>query len=318
MPNWKKLIVSGSDASLNSLNVSSNITGSKLLISDLEVTSIPKLPGLSAQSSEATSLMIDGSGVVGTRELGSNAFNSTTITPDGGNADQVDGLHASSFIRSDATDTATGALTFTGDSKFTGQTNFQIMGDSNAIFVSSSATYDPSNDIGKLFIGGYQSGNTAISGIIIDYTQPSVNLTSELVTTNGVDIQIQNQSTSKTTGALKVAGGVGIAKTLNVGEDIVAYASSDKRLKDNIKPIEGALDKISQISGNTFNWNDNHEVFKGKRDIGVIAQEVEKIAPEIVETRENGYKAVKYEKLVPILIEAIKELSNEIEILKNK
>ena len=238
MPNWKKLIVSGSDASLNSLNVSSNITGSKLLISDLEVTSIPKLPGLSAQSSEATSLMIDGSGVVGTRELGSNAFNSTTITPDGGNADQVDGLHASSFIRSDATDTATGALTFTGDSKFTGQTNFQIMGDSNAIFVSSSATYDPSNDIGKLFIGGYQSGNTAISGIIIDYTQPSVNLTSELVTTNGVDIQIQNQSTSKTTGALKVAGGVGIAKTLNVGEDVVAYASSDERYKDLITPIE--------------------------------------------------------------------------------
>jgi hypothetical protein len=53
-------------------------------------------------------------------------------------------------------------------------------------------------------------------------------------------------------------------------------------------------------------------------DIGVIAQEVEKVMPEIVTTRDNGYKAVKYEKIVPLLIEAIKELSNEVKELKSQ
>lgn len=224
----------------------------------------------------------------------------------------------SKYLRSNATDTATGALTFTGDSKFTGQTNFQIMGDSNAIFVSSSATYDPSNDGGKLFIGGYQDGNTATSGIIIDYADPSVNLTSELKTTNQIDIQILNQSTSKTTGALKVAGGVGIGKTLNVGEDVVAYASSDERYKDNIIPIRNPNEKIKQIGGYTFDWNDKHEIFKGKKDIGVVAQEIEKVLPEIVETRDNGYKAVKYEKIVALLIESNKELIKRVEELESK
>jgi hypothetical protein len=53
-------------------------------------------------------------------------------------------------------------------------------------------------------------------------------------------------------------------------------------------------------------------------DVGVIAQEVEKVMPEIVTTRDNGYKAVKYEKIVPLLIEAIKELSNEVKELKSQ
>ena len=242
-----------------------------------------------------------------------------TISEGTWNADVI----ASAYLDSDTahlsgTQTFSGTKTFTGDSKFTGQTNFQIMGDSNAIFVSSSATYDPSNDTGKLFIGGYQSGNTAISGIIIDYYDPAVKLTSELVTTNGIDIQIQNQSTSKTTGALKVAGGVGIAKTLNVGEDVVAYASSDERYKDNIIPIRNPNEKIKQIGGYTFDWNDKHEIFKGKKDIGVVAQEIEKVLPEIVETRDNGYKAVKYEKIVALLIESNKELIKRVEELESK
>ena len=81
------------------------------------------------------------------------------------------------------------------------------------------------------------------------------------------------QSTSKTTGCVQVIdGGVGIAKTLNVGEDVVAYASSDERYKDLITPIENPNEKIKLLSGNTFVWNDKHEVFKGKKDIGVIAQ----------------------------------------------
>ena len=91
--------------------------------------------------------------------------------------------------------------------------------------------------------------------------------------------------------------------------------ASNKRLKDNLKPIENSLDKLSKLSGYEFDWNDKQETFKG-HDVGVVAQEVEEVLPEIVTTRDNGYKAVKYEKLVPLLIESIKELKAEIEELK--
>ena len=98
--------------------------------------------------------------------------------------------------------------------------------------------------------------------------------------------------------------------------DIIAFASSDKRLKNNIIPIENPLDKISKISGNSFEWNEEKQnIYKGK-DYGVIAQEIEEILPELVQTREDGYKAVKYDKIVSLLIEGIKELNKEVTDLK--
>ena len=100
--------------------------------------------------------------------------------------------------------------------------------------------------------------------------------------------------------------------------DVVAYASSDERLKDNIKPIENPIEKINQISGNSFVWNEEKQtIYKGK-DYGVVAQEIEKILPELVNEREDGYKAVKYDKLISLLIEGVKELSKEVNDLKNK
>ena len=125
-------------------------------------------------------------------------------------------------------------------------------------------------------------------------------------------------STSKTTGAVIVTGGVGISGALNVGGDVTAFASSDERYKDLITPIQNPNEKIKLLSGNTFVWNDKHEIYKGKKDIGVIAQEVEKVLPEIVETRDNGYKAVKYEKIVALLIESNKELIKRVEELESK
>ena len=107
--------------------------------------------------------------------------------------------------------------------------------------------------------------------------------------------------------------------------DIIAFYSSDRRLKENIKNISNPLKKLAQINGVTFDWkeleeNKNKEIHANEgHDVGVIAQEIEKVLPEIVETREKtGYKAVKYEKIVPLLIEAIKELKGEVDELKNK
>jgi len=101
--------------------------------------------------------------------------------------------------------------------------------------------------------------------------------------------------------------------------DITAYYSSDERLKENKKLIENATDKIEQIGGYEFDWIVKEDVHINEgHDIGVMAQEVEKVLPEVVTTRDNGYKAVKYEKLVPLLIESIKELSAQIKELQNK
>ena len=119
--------------------------------------------------------------------------------------------------------------------------------------------------------------------------------------------------------------GVGTAPSTIAGEirasgDITAFYSSDSRLKYGVTPIQNALEKVENISGNTYHWKEGFEEVhsnKGK-DIGVIAQEVQNILPEIVTERESGYLAVNYEKLVPLLIEAIKELSNKVKKLENK
>ena len=99
--------------------------------------------------------------------------------------------------------------------------------------------------------------------------------------------------------------------------DIIAYQSSDERLKDNITPIYNALDKVKQIGGYEFDWNNNQTTYEG-HDVGVIAQEIEKVLPETVITRDNGYKAVRYEKIVALLIEAVKEQQLQIDELKSK
>ena len=97
---------------------------------------------------------------------------------------------------------------------------------------------------------------------------------------------------------------------LRLGGDIIAYYSSDRRLKNNIQPIENALEKVSKLNGYTFDWNELSK--KEGTEIGVIAQEIETDFPELVVTRENGYKAVRYEKLVAVLISAINELNEKL------
>ena len=92
------------------------------------------------------------------------------------------------------------------------------------------------------------------------------------------------------------------------------FSPSDINLKENIVVIPNAIDKVNAISGNTFTWKSESYNESIGNDTGVIAQEVEALGlPGIVVTRSNGKKAVRYEKLVPLLIEAIKELNNKIE-----
>jgi len=123
--------------------------------------------------------------------------------------------------------------------------------------------------------------------------------------------------------------GVGTSSSGTTGEiratnNITAYFSSDRKFKTNINNIENALNKVNSINGVNFHWTDEWIASAGgedgyfvrKEDVGVIAQELQEVLPEAVAKREDGSLAVKYERIVPLLIEAIKELSAEIKILK--
>jgi hypothetical protein len=139
-------------------------------------------------------------------------------------------------------------------------------------------------------------------------------------TTNTIDFYLWQMDQLPTdVGNLKVMsiGGASVEmwKELKViGADITAFASSDKRLKNNLKPIQNPLEKLKKINGYTFDWIEKKEIHSNKgKDIGIIAQEIETILPEITTTRDNGYKAVRYEKLTPFLISCIKAQQTQIE-----
>ena len=105
--------------------------------------------------------------------------------------------------------------------------------------------------------------------------------------------------------------------TFTASGDVVAFGSpSDERLKENIKPIESALDKAMKLQGVTFEWKKSDSILSIKKDIGFIAQDVQKVAPELVRENEDGYLSMRHQGIAPILLEAIKELKAEIEELK--
>ena len=107
--------------------------------------------------------------------------------------------------------------------------------------------------------------------------------------------------------------------TFTASGDIIAYGTpSDKRLKENIKPIESALDKVCKLQGVTFDWKKSDSILDIKQDIGFIAQDVQKVLPELVRENDNGMLSMRHQGIAPILLEAIKELKAEIEELKSK
>ena len=106
---------------------------------------------------------------------------------------------------------------------------------------------------------------------------------------------------------------------LQVAGDVVAASTafSDERLKENIKKIENPLEAVSKLNGVTYDWKSN-----GKSSVGVIAQDVQKVFPDLVkevQPLEGDEKrlTVNYDGLIGVLIESIKELQKEVETLKN-
>ena len=212
-----------------------------------------------------------------------------------------------------------------------------------------------------------RSGSTSETGIVQLTDSISSTSTTTAATPNSVksayDLAAGKiASVTITNGTGISGGGTGSAFTLSIGQDVATTSNvqfrtigvgttadtanagsiratgditaffSDERLKEDIVIIEDAINKVNSIRGVHYTPNDVAESYgyNKNRKVGVIAQDIEKVLPEIVvpapfDTDENGisisgknYKTVQYEKIVPLLIEAIKELSREVENLKKQ
>ena len=227
------------------------------------------------------------------------------------NADLLDGLHmvdsswtsgASVVGRDSNGSTKVNVITATN---FAGGTGSFANG-----LTATNSTLSGSNSINNLTVTGTFSASGGLNGNATTCTTASNVL-------GGANRVIYNSGTNTTTtsGNLTFDG-----TNLSVGGDITAFAS-DMRLKTSLEQIEGAVAKVCKLSGFTYEFNDTGKSLglPAGRHSGVSAQQVLEVLPEAVACRPiDDYLTVKYEKLVPLLIEAVKELKDEIDDLKSK
>lgn len=180
---------------------------------------------------------------------------------------------------------STGFVTEITETNVAGVTNFTYTG-ANTTFTISTAD------------GGSFTANIADDSIALG-TKTTGNY---VATVSNTDSNILVTGSGSETAAVSI----GLANNVTVGGIITALdfnSTSDARLKENIVPIENPLDKVLQLAGVEFDWKTS-----GEHSMGVIAQQVEQIVPELVHTNESGFKTVSYGKITGLLIEAIKEL----------
>ena len=162
--------------------------------------------------------------------------------------------------------------------------------------------------------------NTATGDLVLDSSNNKVHITANAEVDGSMTIDSGTNSSSKDTGALVItSGGLGVEGNIHCGGDIVAFSSSDIKLKENISPISNALEMINSLSGNTFAWKSEANIFGNKgMDTGIIAQEVEALGlPGVAKRRGDGTLGVRYDRLVPVLIEAVKELTDKVKSLES-
>jgi hypothetical protein len=188
--------------------------------------------------------------------------------------------------------------------------------------VGGEITLNPTNTTGE---GGQITFKKSITNSTYDWTVDQVG------DATSPRFRIFPGSTETNGLVIKENGYVGIGivnptTKLYVNGDITANSvagTSDARYKTNIRPVTHALDKVKALQGVYFNWNQKEfpqKDFGSQNELGFIAQEVEKIVPEVVTREKNNeeYRAVKYDKVVALLVEAIKEQQKQIEELQKK
>ena len=199
------------------------------------------------------------------------------------------------------TDTRTFKLFGNGDLTLEG--NYQASNGTNLIYNSAATSYFAGNKY--TFNGNHAATGNSTAGIY--------DVSGEGLTLNSLHVNFRTGSSGARNGVIDSTG------TLTVIGDVVAYGSpSDIRLKENIKPIKSALDKVSKLQGVTFDWKKSDSILDIKEDVGFIAQDVQKVLPELVRENEDGMLSMRHQGITPVLLEAIKELKAEIEELKKQ
>ena len=222
------------------------------------------------------------------------------------NASKLDGIDSGSFLRSDANDSASGSYSFTNSYNEFGNSTSSVTNDGgwNArvnVAGSSHARLDV---------------KSVSDGIITTMYAHVGHGAGKIGTMSSHPIQFMTGGTTR--------GQVNAKGVLHMAGDIVGYWSfSDRRLKTNVKPLENNLEKVLALHPVSYQWKEGER--KGSTDIGLIAQEVEEIVPEVVREQERlegdstkTYKTVDYEHLVSVLIGAVKEQQEQINELKSK
>ncbi len=184
--------------------------------------------------------------------------------------------------------------------------NLRLVADSGTVNIASGNNLQVTGNLttqGDNTLGNGTGDDTTVSG--------------RLFVNHGDDATATNDGTVRVTGGISCTKSLFVGEKIKAGDDIIAFKTSDISLKDNITPIPNSLDKILSLSGNIFSWNSKSDYY-GTDDIGILAQEVEALGlPGITKTRENGNKAVCYDRLIPILIEAVKELTAKVKSLES-
>jgi hypothetical protein len=220
-------------------------------------------------------------------------------------ADTVDGIQASSFLRSDANDSFSGDLTGSGTILTTG-TFMGVKGDGGGVVMTTNDGYGNAN-----LCFNHQNG-------VPDKSGSSCRIETSVDNSTGFFMfEVGNSVTGGTattlTNVLKLeTSQITAYKNIVCSGDITS--NSDISLKDNVVTYENALDKILAMRGVEYDRND----LDGKHEVGLIAQEVEKIIPEVVGESEDGIKNIAYGKLTAVLIEAIKEQQQQINDLRQQ
>lgn len=195
----------------------------------------------------------------------------------------------------------------------------------NVARVNAQSAYNAANTVSNTTVYLQNINNVQNNNIIAinNYVASAYNQANSSLSSSGGTISSSLYITTSL--------GVGTAASGSTGEiratgEITAYYSSDETLKENIVIIDNALDKLKQVRGVMYDWKDSvvqsrgglDDYFVRKHDTGVIAQDVEKVLPEVVANRPDGTKAVRYEKLAGIIIQAINELAEQVEDIKKR
>ena len=191
------------------------------------------------------------------------------------------------------------------DNGIKAQTTISGMSVTGSLLVSSSVgNLDTTNDIGQQL----EKGDASTATLRCDADRWRVYMGGTSATGENLTVlQTGNVGIKDSTPSYRLD----VSGTIRATGDVIAY--SDERVKENIKTIDNSLEKVNKLRGVEFN-----KIGEDKKSIGVIAQEIEKVLPEVVRTDDEGMKSVAYGNVVGVLIEAIKELNKEVEELKNK